>query len=385
MNVNWQKRWKKFVKTGWMWMLFATLLCCSACGESMEEKPAYATQYSLAETEVATTEAKAESNELLEAYDFVIQFIDVGQADAALIECEGHYMLIDGGNKADSDIIYTVLERNQITHLDAVVGTHAHEDHIGGLAGALNFATADVTYCPVTEYESKAFQDFKSYAELNGNGLTVPSVGDCFSLGSADVQILGVNSGTDTNNTSIVLKITYGDTSFLFAADAEYEAEEVILDAGFDLKADVLKVGHHGSDTSTSYPFLREIMPDYAVISVGEGNSYGHPTEETLSRLRDAEVQVLRTDQLGDIFCISDGTTVSFSQEDVMKAMDETDSTISSEPETNSYVFNTNTKKFHLPTCKKAEQISEKNKEEFTGTREDVISMGYEPCGICEP
>lgn len=364
-------------------MLVAVLLCCSACGEAMEEKPAYATQY---DTTSETTESVvAKMDDLPEDYDFVIQFIDVGQADAALVECEGHYMLIDGGNKADSDIIYTVLERNQITHLDAVVGTHAHEDHIGGLAGALNFAAADVTYCPVTEYESKAFQDFKTYADLNGGGLTVPSVGDCFSLGSAEVRILGVNSGTDTNNTSIVLKISYGDTSFLFAADAEYEAEEIILDAGFDLKADVLKVGHHGSDTSTSYPFLREIMPEYAVISVGEGNSYGHPTEETLSRLRDADVQVFRTDQLGDIFCISDGTSVSFLQEDVMKAMDETKMESSSEAEINRYVFNTNTKKFHLPTCKKTEQISEKNMEEFSGTREEVIGMGYEPCGICKP
>lgn len=383
MNMNWQKRWKKVARAGWIWMLLATLLCCSACGAAVQEKPAYATEYDNTNVEEESTKASnLDPDGSLGDYDFVIQFIDVGQADAALVECEGHYMLIDGGNKADSDIIYTVLERNNITHLDAVVGTHAHEDHIGGLAGALSFATADVTYCPVTDYESKAFQDFKTYADLNGGGLTVPNVGDMFKLGSADVQILGVNSSTDTNNTSIVLKISYGDTAFLFTADAEYEAEEVILDAGFDLKADVLKVGHHGSDTSTSYAFLREVMPEYGVISVGEGNTYGHPTEETLSRLRDADVQVLRTDKLGDIFCVSDGSTVRFSEDDVMKAMEETAST---EPEIHSYVLNTNTMKFHLPSCSKAEQISEKNRKDYSGTRDDVLSMGYEPCGICEP
>ncbi|MBR5485730.1 MAG: MBL fold metallo-hydrolase, partial [Oscillospiraceae bacterium] len=133
------------------------------------------------------------------------------------------------------------------------------------------------------------------------------------SLGSANVKILGVNGGSDTNDTSIVLMITYGETKFLFTGDAEREAEQSILRTGADLSATVLKVGHHGSDTSTTYPFLREIMPTYAVISVGTGNSYGHPTDDTLSRLRDADVTVYRTDLQGDIKCTSNGKDVSFS------------------------------------------------------------------------
>ncbi|MBQ2880627.1 MAG: MBL fold metallo-hydrolase, partial [Clostridia bacterium] len=147
---------------------------------------------------------------------FSIHFIDVGQADAALVECDGHYMLIDGGNKSDSNIIYSVLKDKKVSSLDIVVATHGHEDHIGGLPGAFNYATAKLTLCPVTSFDSDAFDDFKKYATNKGGGITVPKVGDTYSLGSAEVKILGVNSTEDSNNCSIVLMITYGETKFLF-------------------------------------------------------------------------------------------------------------------------------------------------------------------------
>ena len=202
-----------------------------------------------------------------------IHFIDVGQADSALILCDDAAMLIDGGNVEDSDLVYTYLRNENIDSLDYIVCTHAHEDHVGGLSGALNYTTANVAFCPVTDYDSNAFQNFVRY--LGDTQITVPTPGDTYELGSASFAILGpISPSDDPNNTSIVLKLTYGETSFLFTGDAERDEEQDILNAGYDLSATVLKVGHHGSDTSTTYPFLREIMPQYAVISCGAGNSY---------------------------------------------------------------------------------------------------------------
>lgn len=356
------------------------------------------TEAPVVETEPPTIETEATETEppVYEPSTFTIHFIDVGQADAALIECDGHYMLIDGGNKGDSSVIYSILKSANVAKLDIVVATHAHEDHVGGLPGAFNYTSSDITLCPVTYYDSNAFDDFKKYAELKGGGITIPNVGDTYKLGSAVVEILGVNSTSDTNNSSIVLMITYCDTRFLFTGDAEREAEQIILDSGVDLSATVLKVGHHGSADSTTYPFLREIMPEYAVISVGENNSYGHPTDNTLSRLRDADVQVFRTDMQGDIFCTSDGENVTFTVERNADADTLTNPTViigTETPETEKtssgtgteYVLNTNTHKFHYSSCSSVKQMSEKNKDYFTGTRDEVIDMGYDPCGRCNP
>ena len=341
---------------------------------------------------------------------FSIHFIDVGQADAALVECDGRYMLIDGGNKADSNVMYSVLKSAGASHLELVIGTHAHEDHIGGLPGAFNYATANTTLCPVTSYESDAFEDFARYAEEKGGGITVPSTGDRYDLGSAAVTILGVGGGSEPNDTSIILKIQYGETSFLFTGDAERDAEQAVLSTGFDLSATVLKVGHHGSDTSTTYPFLREIMPQYAVISVGEDNSYGHPTENTLSRLRDADVEVYRTDLHGDIYLTSDGSTVSITTDktpsgDVLapgggsaavtppmvvpepepEPDPEPEPEPAPEPVGTDYIININTGKFHYPACHSVDRMKESNKRFYTGTRDELVAQGYSPCGNCDP
>ncbi len=245
--------------------------------------------------------------------NFEVHFIDVGQADSALIECDGETMMIDGGNVADSNVVAAYLKKEDVTELNYVVCSHAHEDHVGGLSGALSVTKADNIYAPKTEANTKAYKNFKKKAEEQNVEIKHPNVGDEIQLGSSTVEFLGPvdENGKDLNSTSIVLKITYGNTSFLFTGDAESDEEEEILNSGADLKSTVLKVGHHGSRTSTSYPFLREVMPQYAVISVEKGNSYGHPNEETLSKLSDAGVEVYRTDESGDIVMTSDGNSIN--------------------------------------------------------------------------
>lgn len=332
------------------------------------------------------------SVEVFERSTFSATFFDVGQANAALIECDGHYMLIDGGNKADSSKLYSILKNLEVDYLDIVVGTHMHEDHIGGLAGALNYASAGITLCPVTDYDSDVFNDFKRYAESNGGGIIVPQIGDIYSLGKATVTILGLNAG-DENDASIVLKIQYGETAFLFTGDAGRDAERVILDSKANLLATVLSVGHHGSESSTTYPFLREIMPKYAIISVGD-NNYGHPTEAVLSRLRDAGVDVFRTDLQGDIQCISDGRNITIKVEknaEIDSFIQKPNSVIEKVENTaetgseNLYILNTNTHKFHYPHCSSVNKMKDSNKVTYSSTRQKLLDTGYSPCGNCNP
>ena len=227
--------------------------------------------------------------------------------------------MIDGGSPGKSDFMYSYLKNTlQIEHIDYMIASHPHDDHIGGLSGALNACTVGKVYSPVLEYDSRAFSSFRKYTEKQGLYLTVPIAGESFPLGSSVVQILGpVQTYDSMNDMSIVVRIVYGETSFLFTGDTEWDAEHDLVDSGYDLSATLLKVPHHGSDTSSSYVFLREVMPEYAIISVGDGNSYGHPSEAVLSRLHDAESQIFRTDLSSSVICHSDGINVSISTEGV--------------------------------------------------------------------
>jgi len=327
---------------------------------------------------------------------FEIHYIDVGQADATLVMCDGKNMLIDGGNVEDSSLMYSYLEDHGIDYIDYMICTHAHEDHIGGLAGALNYAQVDIVYCPTDNDETEEFKDFDKYVEKQGEIIQIPEAGSEFFLGSAKCNILGINTfDDDPNNTSIVLKIEYGETAFLFSGDAEASVENVIIEEGNDISCTVMKAPHHGSDTSLSYRWLNEAMPEYAVISAGEGNSYGHPCEETLSKLRDAQVKVFRTDMQGDIICTSDGYNVVFEveknpfvntlenivQEPVVKNEEE----IQKSPVSGDYILNTNTQKFHYPSCHSVDDMKEKNKQSSSLSRDEIIEQGYSPCRNCHP
>lgn len=330
---------------------------------------------------------------IAQAGTLTVTWLDVGQGDAAVIQCGGQSMLIDGGKPEKSSYIYAWLQQHGLSYLDVIVATHVDADHIGGLSGALNYASVGTAYCPEMTGTTETFQSFVKYLAQRGKQITVPTAGETFALGGAQIQILGpLHRAEDSNDNSIVLKVSFGATSFLFTGDAERAEEQDLLNSGVNLQSTVLKVGHHGSDTSTSYPFLRAVAPQYAVISVGAGNSYGHPTEAVLSRLRDAGVTTFRTDMQGEITAVSDGQTINFSTAKNAVAIasanaggGNADGAAGAGTTAGSYVLNTNSHKFHLPSCSSVETISPKNRKDVNESREQIISEGYAPCKRCNP
>ena len=245
--------------------------------------------------------------------------MDVGQGDAALIECDGHYMLIDGGDTFAGDKVYSVLEAQGINKLDILVMSHLHSDHIGGLPKALTYISdIGCTLSNSKRSDTKVFRELEhELYRMSGNGskITVPSIGDTYNLGSSTIEVIDVSS--NAHNDSLVLLITYGDNRFVFSGDIEESAQTSISDRyeneqdkAFDV--DLIKMPHHGAYTGTLYRFIRTFMPEYAIISVGD-NSYGHPQKETLDLLdsKGLKAKTYRTDINGDIVVRSNGKELS--------------------------------------------------------------------------
>lgn len=341
--------------------------------------------------------------------NFWVEFVDVGQGDCAIVQCNGHYMMIDGGPSKASSKVYTILKNKGINNIDLMIATHPDEDHIGGLSGALNYSTVGTVLSPVTFYETRAFTSLTKYITKQGKSLTVPAAGDVYKLGCARINIIGpINSGSEINNQSIVLKVTYGSTSFLFTGDAEAEEEESILKKFKGLECDVLKVGHHGSNSSNTISWIRATAPKNAVISVGN-NSYGHPTQEILNKLTQAGSTIYRTDLQGDIIFYSDGQSVyveteknaaspaaslnSSASETSLNTVDTPNVSGDSTnfikgndielPDGIAFVLNTNTKKFHIPSCASVKDMSAKNMQFSNASVEELIAYGYNPCQRC--
>ena len=244
-----------------------------------------------------------------------IYYLDVGQGDATVILCDDQVMMIDGGDATWSQFIYSFLRNTLgIDNIDVMIATHPHADHVGGLAAALNACSVGVLYTSELDYDTKSWQSVLKYAEAQGTPVIIPYPGDEFDLGGAVVQIVGpLWYHNNLNDLSLIIRLIYGDSVFLFMADAEIEAEMDLVDAGIDISADVLRVGHHGSDTSSCQPFLDAVDADIAVISVGKENKYGHPNEDVLERLKGK--MVYRTDLDGTVECFSDGETIWFERE----------------------------------------------------------------------
>lgn len=243
--------------------------------------------------------------------DLQIYYFDVGQADSTLIINNGHSMLIDAGNNEDGEKLVTYIkEELNITTIDYVVGTHPHEDHIGGLDDIINNFNIKEVYLPEAMTTTKTFEDVLDAIANKELSITVPTIGETFKLGEADFEVIYTGTGEkDLNEASIILRMIFGNKAYLFTGDTTEEVEETILNSNIDI--DVLKVAHHGSKYSSSEGFLNIATPEYAIISAGEGNSYGHPEPETLTRLKKHTNNIYITKDLGTILLTSDGKTIT--------------------------------------------------------------------------
>ena len=360
------------------------------------------TQSTLGNTLSASDTAAQEPPED-EAASVSVHFIDVGQGDSIFIQSEDASMLIDAGTNESGSVVTGYLESLGVTHLDWVIGTHPHEDHIGGLDDVIGQFEVDRVMMPPKEHTTKTFEDVLDAVEQKNLALTLPEAGDSYTLGSCSFTILGPVADYDNelNNWSIVLRLDCKDISFLFTGDAESEAEADIVARQLPLKATVLKVGHHGSDTSTSDAFLEAVAPNLAVISAGSGNDYGHPCQSTLDKLSAANASICRTDLQGNIVVSSDGTSLDIStqkeatteslsiggdQTDMdsagnsssMSDGNQTDSAPSGDAAIEVHITKTG-EKYHRAGC------SSLSKSDIPVTLEEAKARGYTPCKRCNP
>ncbi|PZM61865.1 ComEC/Rec2 family competence protein [Paenibacillus dendritiformis] len=244
-----------------------------------------------------------------------VYYLDVGQGDSTLIKTpKGQHILIDGGDNHKGQDVVEYLESLGITQLDVVIATHPDADHIGGLDTVIDAIPVKSVYAPKVSHTTNTYRDFLMAVKNRGLKIKTAKAGLDIPLEGVTAEFVApvAEYGKDLNAWSAVLHLTYGDTSFLFTGDAEKRSETDMLKQSEQLRADVLKVGHHGSDTSSSQEFLDAVQPTYAIISAGADNKYGHPKKAVVNRLKKARVEIFRTDRQGTIIAISDGTNIKW-------------------------------------------------------------------------
>ena len=267
------------------------------------------TMFSNISENVVAQESPDINTNVVEGQDVVVKFFDVGQADSILVQSAGVNMLIDAGTNNMGNTVVQNLKDLGITKINYLVGTHPHEDHIGGMDDVINNFEIGTIYMPKVQTNTKTFEDVLDAISNKGLTITTPEVGYVFEVGNTKCEVMCAGTGTTEENSnlnlsSIVIRMVYGEESFLFMGDAEEKNES----SRQWPQATVLKVGHHGSDTSSSESFLNQVKPEISVISVGINNTYGHPKKTTLDKLNALGTSIYRTDQNGTITITCDGT-----------------------------------------------------------------------------
>lgn len=317
-----------------------------------------------------------------------VHFISVDQGDCTLLESRGSFALIDGGEYSERYTVISYLNSLGVEELDFIISTHPHSDHCGSLSEVIRNFDTTTLICPNADTDSSVWEYVLDAADERGVNVETPEVYDTYSLGAATITILSPESNaiySDLNDYSIVTLVEYGNTSFMLTGDAESGVEKALVRSGYDLKADVLKCGHHGSSTSSCEEFLDAVSPYAAIISCGADNSYGHPHTETINSLEKRNIPYWRTDLDGNIVIQSDGEKLYINNgtEEIESLTEATcTQSASQSSEEVCYIGNTNSKVFHSMDCGALNTI--KNKVEFY-SREEAVEEGYRPCGNCDP
>lgn len=323
-----------------------------------------------------------------------VHFIDVGQGDSILIQSGPENMLVDAGTNESGPAVAAYLKSLGITKLSYLIGTHPHEDHIGGMDDVIRAFDIGTVIMPDVSHTTRTYEDVLDALLEKELRVVKPKPGDTYSLGEADFTILSpaadiaeqaVKDG-DLNNLSVGIRLAFGSNAFIMCGDAEAPSEKAMVEGGLPLRADVLKLGHHGSSTSTCDEFLRAVSPSCAVISCGTDNSYGHPHKETMEKLAASGISVYRTDEQGTLVATSDGSQITWETAASSGSVGALPGTVQENaPQTATYVLNKNSMKFHYPDCTSVSQMKEANKIYYEGSREEITGMGYSPCSQCNP
>lgn len=248
--------------------------------------------------------------------DMTIHFLDVGQGLSILVESQDDILLYDGGDRSHSSMVVSYLKQQDITTIDYLISSHYDEDHVSGLIGCLNVFEVETVIGADYVHDSKLYDSFVSIVSDKNLEILHPQVGTEFPFGTGSFTILSPETlSNDSNNNSVAIKLTNGSHSFLFMGDVEHKSETAIIASGIDLSCTILCLGHHGSANSTSWDFLKATVPEYAVISCGTDNKYGHPDEDIMEKLSSMEIPLFRTDKQGNIIVGSDGTSIHWNVE----------------------------------------------------------------------